>query len=256
MARFIRRIFRAGGIAALLSLTLYWLWAQAPEDLGHLAERVSPAANDLFARTTEMRQKLNRRGAFCPERHYVVALTTFIPESKAHFAYRTFVGDGRDFDVYASSYRTRQVVVVAPDVKDSLDPVVAVEESVGRTIEFDNEGRPARTGFASVVGSVKSSGRDSGERWLEISVESGDPLVTFAPTIDARLRIQFTPDGRTMTYQLTDDGFPNAEVVILDPLGNVLAHTPCDARRQRNTPIDLFPFLGDEVHDPQTLRLF
>lgn len=242
------------GVGVLAFIVVYRFWLQHPADLGYLTERVAPAQNDFIARSAEARQRLAKRGLFCRDGHYVIVLTTFIPTRTVTVARRTFLGDDRQFDPYASSYRTRQVVVVAPNVQESGDPLVVAEESVGRTVEFDGQGHPARTAFASAVGFVRTSGSRSLNRWVEIVVESSDPLVMLAPTIDIRVRISISPDGKSLTWEVMDDGFPNFELVIFDGSGSVLAQISCDGVG-RNPPEALFPFLMDHHHERETVSL-
>lgn len=243
----------AGAISLLMVAIMWFGWLERPFDGGLPITRIQPAERDLLARGLDVPAP---KRPLCDRRHLIVAVTTFIRQPKVTFALRTFKGDGRLFDHFATSYRTRQIVVVQPDPAVATDPFVRAEESVGQTVAYDYNDKVSRTGYASTVGRVLSSGADRRSRWIDIILESSDPLVKFAPAIDNRIRIWFGKDGRTLTFEVEHDGYPENELDVFDWSGKPLAHCECDTKTHGNTPETLFPFLGDHRDTCQPLRLF
>ena len=184
-----------------------------------------------------------------------------------------FAGDGRGFDVAATSFRTKQVVTVIPDQTDDADGLLAGSKQKlgGITESFEAEraladGRIDASDRTQTAGgrnikhaeiAVKTDGMiiDDPVRLAPNRVfvrlrttRAGGPrngLIAGSPSIDWDIGITIDTSGPEPIYEVagTWDGYPAAELYINRQL--VLALMPGDGPTSSWDLLKLLPGIGD-----------
>ncbi len=172
-------------------------------------------------------------------------VTTFIPAASVTDPLgRVFGGDGRGFNASSPKFRTRQSVKIETDQAKRANPLVSSRPGeIGPTHRLD---QPA-VASASSAGLMASGSRDSqGNAVVQINGSASNPLATPSASIDYSLKIIASPSGNDVSLTGTQDGFPAMEIYVTNSQGRTVAVYQFDPDTVNNSPMSLFPVVGDQ----------
>ncbi|MFB6367802.1 DUF3238 domain-containing protein [Paenibacillus elgii] len=169
------------------------LWEQ--QELQNIKKEIHTVANFL--------REIGKSG----DDYAVLRIKTFIPSETLYLLDNVFegTGDGRDFDVDATSNRTVQYSVINFSNKQMYN--------------FNYTGKSHQTHPYKKEKTVNNDGMyvsyslEEGIFKLTASLSSGNPIAPIAK-IDYNININIDPDNKTYKYEGTTDGFPAYECYI------------------------------------------